>query len=108
MPVATTANWSPSSRSPGSWLRAAARSRALVARLNGDQFAVVATGMRDRAGALAYAGRLQQRLEARFRLRRVDAILTASVGVALGNATTRPAHLLAQAEAALHRAKERG
>jgi diguanylate cyclase (GGDEF)-like protein len=89
-------------------LRSVARGQDLVARLSGDEFAVVATGIGDQAGALAYAERLRQRLEARFRLRWIDAILTASVGVARGDAATPPGHLLAQAEAAMHRAKERG
>jgi diguanylate cyclase (GGDEF)-like protein len=79
----------------------------MVVRFGGG-FTVLCEGIADERHAVRIAERIVDAFEAPFavsgRLRHV----TASVGVALGDASTTPGALIADAEAAMYTAKERG
>ncbi len=80
-----------------------------VARFGGDEFAVLCENVRDPMDALARASGLTRALEEPLRLTSGAHLLAASVGVAVAKGRrVNAAGLLADADAALHRAKARG
>jgi diguanylate cyclase (GGDEF)-like protein len=90
-------------------LRDAMRSSDTVARLSGDEFVVVC----ERAGGVRQVVELADRLRATvgrpFVLDGTEHFLTASIGIALAESTDdTAASLLRDADAAMHRAKQRG
>ena len=92
-----------------------------VARLGGDEFVVLCTIPRDRGVLVDLAGRLRSGLAdlpdkllravaAPIRLAEAEVTITASMGVAVADPTTAPSpdDVLADADAAMYLAKERG
>jgi diguanylate cyclase (GGDEF)-like protein len=80
-----------------------------LARFGGDEFAVLCENVRDPMDALARASRITRALEDPITLTSGSHVISASVGVAVAEGTrVNPASLLADADAALYRAKARG
>jgi len=90
-------------------LRGSIRSVDVAARLDGDQFAVLATGLSGEATARAYANRILSSFQAPFSLATGDAKASAVIGVAIARQSQAPAaDLLRDANLAMHRAKQSG
>jgi diguanylate cyclase (GGDEF)-like protein len=87
-------------------LRAAAPDPDAVGHLGRDQFAVLCTGLAGPWESLEVARRLAGAWAAPFLLDGEEVYVSASTGIASGAGS--PEELLRQADAALHRAKERG
>ncbi len=88
------------------WGSSSFRHGDLVARLQGDQFAILVDGLREVGDATVFAGRVLAELVTAFPSRGREVFLSPSVGVAVsatGYAT--PSAVLRDAETALHRAK---
>jgi diguanylate cyclase (GGDEF)-like protein len=80
-----------------------------VARFGGDEFALLCTGMHAQPDAVAVAERVAQAVSAPFTLDESEVFLTTSVGIAVSDdAHQSAAALVRDADAAMHRAKERG
>jgi diguanylate cyclase (GGDEF)-like protein/PAS domain S-box-containing protein len=80
-----------------------------IARLGGDQFAILLDDLSDVSDASRVAGRLQRELAAPFTLDEQDVFVTTSIGIALSTVGyARPEDFLRDAEIAMHRAKARG
>ena len=85
------------------------RSDDMLGRLSGDVFAVVGRGMGDEGAALRLAGRLRRAVSAAtldIEGRSIE--MTATLGVAMGTASTSGADLLARADDAMRRSKASG
>ncbi len=92
----------------GRRLRRALRGEESVGRFGGDEF-VVCAEVDDEPGAEAIAARLGEVLSARAAVDDHEVYPTVSVGIALTrDADTEPEHLVGEADAAMHRAQERG
>jgi diguanylate cyclase (GGDEF)-like protein/PAS domain S-box-containing protein len=91
-------------------LQSVLRSGDTAARFGGDEFTLLCEEVVDEAQAVAIAQRVLSVLAVPFVLDGSPLHLTASVGIALcdGDAAVRPEHLLRDADAALHRAKDLG
>ena len=90
-------------------LRAALRPSDVIARLGGDEFAVLLEDVVHPAESVAVAERILDGLEAPFHFasRRIE--IRASIGVAVSTTDrTTPEALVAHADAAMYRAKQRG
>ena len=79
-----------------------------VARLGGDEFVVLYEDIASEMQALELVGRLMNALAAPFCLQNHERHVTASVGIALADASSNPEELIRDADAAMYRAKERG
>lgn len=80
-----------------------------LARFGGDEFAVLCEDVRDPMDALARATRIMRSLEEPITLTSGSHVICASLGVAVADQPRASAsRLLADADAALHRAKVRG
>jgi diguanylate cyclase (GGDEF)-like protein/PAS domain S-box-containing protein len=79
-----------------------------VARLGGDEFTVLCEGVADEAHALRVADKVSEELGHLYELDDGELYITASVGVALSDASSSPEQLLRDADAAMYRAKSRG
>jgi diguanylate cyclase (GGDEF)-like protein/PAS domain S-box-containing protein len=80
-----------------------------VARLDGDEFAVLLEEMPGSAGVAAVGEKLGEALQAPFRIRDREIVAVFSIGIALyPNGTEDPQGLLEHAEAALERVKREG
>jgi diguanylate cyclase (GGDEF)-like protein len=90
-------------------LRGTVRPEDLVARLSGDEFAVVVT-VADLASATGLAERVVDALATPFRVEGRDVRVTISIGVALHDGAARgdADQLLRSADAAMYEAKQRG
>ena len=88
-------------------LQGAARHGDTVARFGGDEFLVVCEEI-DEPGACAVAERLLTALDEPFLVDGGEAVLSASVGVAVTSTTTTGAALLRHADAAMYAAKLAG
>ena len=91
-------------------LQACVRDRDLVARLSGDEFAVLLDSAVDRQDAIAVAERLQEALRAPIDIEGREVLISASVGIAVENRAdiARPDVLLQAADVAMYRAKSKG
>jgi diguanylate cyclase (GGDEF)-like protein/PAS domain S-box-containing protein len=80
-----------------------------VARLGGDEFVVLAEGLKDEQEAVALAERIVASAREPFQVGAEDFVCTMSVGIACATDAQGDAdQLLAEADMALYRAKERG
>ena len=81
----------------------------LVARLQGDQFAILLDGLKDVSHAKVVADRILCEVLAPFTVSGREVFLSASIGVAVSaTGYTRPDEVLRDAETALHRARVLG
>jgi diguanylate cyclase (GGDEF)-like protein len=93
----------------GRRLRQAIRETDVVARIGGDEFAVLQTGEVGPESATFFAGKLRAVLARPYGFQRNSVVATVSVGIALYSpAVPSAAALLKQADDALYRAKEQG
>ncbi len=90
-------------------LTGAVRASDLVGRIGGDEFAIIAGPVQDRAAALALAAGVTQALQAPFQLKQGEFFATASVGFCLypDDALTMD-ELMSSADTALYHAKHGG
>jgi diguanylate cyclase (GGDEF)-like protein/PAS domain S-box-containing protein len=79
-----------------------------LARLGGDEFVAVSDRVPDHHAALAIADRLSAALHESFNFDSARVEVTASFGVALGDAESDPERLMANADRAMYAAKARG
>jgi predicted signal transduction protein with EAL and GGDEF domain len=89
-------------------LRLELRPSDTIARVGGDEFVVFCEDVASEHDALAMVDRLVHALDAPFDLAGQSQHATASVGIAIGDATAEPEVLIRNADAAMYRAKERG
>jgi diguanylate cyclase (GGDEF)-like protein/PAS domain S-box-containing protein len=89
-------------------IRAAVRPGDIVGRLGGDEFAIVCTQRMDRGDALAVAARVVESFHRPVSVNDVAQEVTVSVGIAFGTQFMAHGDLLAQADAAMYRAKQAG
>ena len=87
----------------------AVRADDVVARLGGDEFAVLCEGLADEAEAVVVAERIRDALGRPFVLKDVTVVPAASIGISIGRETgTSSEELIADADLAMYRAKDRG
>jgi PAS domain S-box-containing protein len=80
-----------------------------LAKLGGDEYVVLLDDIRHPTDALRVAARLQQTIVPPFQVRGHEVVISASIGIALSQATRiAPQDLLRDAEIAMHRAKQAG
>lgn len=80
-----------------------------VARIGGDEFAILLEDLEDEAQAATIAERIVSLVRTPFNLRGEEFSVGASVGVAISSEETRsPDHLVRQADLAMYEAKRRG
>jgi diguanylate cyclase (GGDEF)-like protein/PAS domain S-box-containing protein len=80
-----------------------------LARIGGDEFVIVAEGLADEAGAIGLGERIIEAGRDPFHVGDEDFVCTVSVGIACTSDSQRGADdLLAEADLALYRAKDRG
>lgn len=90
-------------------LRSAVRETDTVARIGGDEFAIVQTAIDQPEGAKQLCQRLLKAITKPYDLDGHEVLVTASIGVAIANnARAKPERLLQKADIALYRAKEEG
>jgi diguanylate cyclase (GGDEF)-like protein/PAS domain S-box-containing protein len=94
-------------RQAGARLATVVRPMDLIARLGGDEFAVLCDGI-GVAEAGAVARRVLEALDAPFELDGRSFHVSASTGIAVGNATTTPDSVLRDADTAMYQAKREG
>jgi diguanylate cyclase (GGDEF)-like protein/PAS domain S-box-containing protein len=90
-------------------LRSCIKSGDLIARMGGDEFVVIATGLRDRSDVDPIARRIQETLGARMKVEGSELAVALSIGVALfPDDGADLEELLKAADIALYQAKEHG
>jgi diguanylate cyclase (GGDEF)-like protein/PAS domain S-box-containing protein len=91
-------------------LEQCARAGDTVARLGGDEFVILLEDVVDANAAVKVADRIHQSLEPAIILDHQEVFVTASIGIAIGDARIyqQPADLLRDADTAMYRAKSRG
>jgi diguanylate cyclase (GGDEF)-like protein/PAS domain S-box-containing protein len=88
-------------------LRQAVGNRGLVARVSGDEFAILLSDVLDREEVFNFGEQLRQRVRGMFRIGTIELVVDASIGIAL--ATDEPlVETFRQAGTTLHIVKERG
>jgi diguanylate cyclase (GGDEF)-like protein len=96
-------------RSCSGRLKACLRQTDMVARIGGDEFALIQVGVEEAGQAQALCRRLLAALVEPFDLDGQEVIITASIGVALAPGDAEePGRLLQHADVALYRAKDEG
>jgi diguanylate cyclase (GGDEF)-like protein/PAS domain S-box-containing protein len=90
-------------------LRSCVRPGDTLARLAGDEFAILLDELDDEAAAVAVAKRVGKRLEAPFEIEAMEVAVRASIGISLGQSPdARPEDLMRDADVAMYEAKARG
>jgi diguanylate cyclase (GGDEF)-like protein len=93
----------------GERLEASMRPGGSVARLCGDEFAILLGGVTDKDSAASEAKRIGEVLRAPIKLDESEVLLSASIGVAVGDSDQdNPEGLLRNADVAMHEAKRKG
>lgn len=93
----------------GDRLESVVRPEDTVARFGGDELVVLCENVSGASHAATIADRISRALSSPLILQHRELVVTASVGVAITtDAATTPEHLIADADAAMYRAKERG
>lgn len=93
----------------GRLLQEEVRDEDTVARMGGDEFAILLDGVDDPADPTHVAERIQERLRTPFQLRGHDVFTSFSIGITLGGGEVQaPEDLLRDADTAMYRAKEIG
>lgn len=92
----------------GDRLRNAARDSDVVARIGGDEFVVLCTGVDALDEATAVGERILDRLSAPFRLGEVSASVTACIGIAPAEGRRSAEDVIAAADRAMYAAKSLG
>ena len=81
----------------------------MVARFGGDEFAILVDAIHDTSDVVRIAEKVQQVISAPFKLASHEAIITASMGVALSTSGYVEAEdMIRDADTAMYRAKDRG
>lgn len=89
-------------------LKASVRESDVVMRMGGDEFVVVQNGLTDRSDAEQMARRIIETIRAPYRIEGHDIDIGVSIGIAIAPEDGKTTEtLLARADAALYRAKER-
>lgn len=88
-------------------LRTTVRETDIVGRLSGDEFVVICDGFSE-VGAIEFAERLQSVISQPIASGGVNHVITASVGIAAASGTDTADQVLANADLAMYRAKQRG
>lgn len=94
-------------RQLGARLRGILRAGDVAVRLGGDEFALLLPDVGP-DGALEVARWVTAALEEPFALRSVQAVVGASIGIAMASGAAGPAELMWQADVAMYRAKQSG
>jgi diguanylate cyclase (GGDEF)-like protein len=90
-------------------LRSCVRPGDTLARLAGDEFAILLDDLDDDGAAVAVAKRVGMRLEAPFEIEAMEIAVRASIGISLGQTPdARPDDLMRDADVAMYEAKARG
>jgi len=90
-------------------LRSCVRPGDTLARLAGDEFAILLDDLDDDGAAVAVAKRVGTRLEAPFEIEAMEIAVRASIGISLGQTPdARPDDLMRDADVAMYEAKARG
>ncbi len=81
----------------------------VVARIGGDEFAILLSGLKDRKEVTRVAERIQSDLARPHQAADQEIFVAVSIGIALNNGEKeKPSDLVRHADAAMHRAKRRG
>ncbi len=88
-------------------LRTSVREADVVGRLSGDEFVVICEGITE-VGAMEFAERLQDVIATPILDGHVDHVITASVGIARAHRGDSAEQVLANADLAMYRAKQKG
>ena len=89
-------------------LRDVVRVEDTIARLGGDEFAIVCDRMADPVAATRIAQRILVSLTAPIRVEDREVVISASIGIAFGEAGATAGTLVRDADAAMYQAKEKG
>ena len=90
-------------------LQASLRPADTVARMGGDEFAILIEEVRDARDAAAFADRIERSLKEPFLVEGSEIFTSASIGIALGSPSyERAADILRDADTAMYRAKSLG
>jgi diguanylate cyclase (GGDEF)-like protein/PAS domain S-box-containing protein len=89
-------------------LRSCLRPADTLARLSGDEFAILLEDLGAISGAMAVAERIKHVFEAPVEIDSVEVFTRTSIGIAFGRGTPSPEELIGDADAALYAAKSRG
>jgi diguanylate cyclase (GGDEF)-like protein/PAS domain S-box-containing protein len=79
-----------------------------IARIGGDEFVVLSPALQSATEAISVAGRIEGVLAEPFQIGGAPIFLTASIGVIMSAGEGSSGELVRDAQAAMHRAKERG
>ena len=92
----------------GGRLKALARKAGVAARVGGDEFLLLATGVTTVEGVTQLASQLIEALSRPYRIDERDVTIACSVGIALYPQKCEPSKLIARADAAMYAAKRAG
>jgi diguanylate cyclase (GGDEF)-like protein len=90
-------------------LQSCAREVDTVSRFGGDEFLILLEGQIKRDNVLKFADRVQAKLNAPFKIREVDVLNSASIGIVLSSSEyENPEEYIQDADIAMYHAKSRG